>query len=162
MSWSQNDALFKALLTEGYAWQALPFLFLKLKGFDVEMPDLSIREDISKAKAWLESYDLKIGDHIIEVKSRPFPFTCPGDWPDNRMPAILDAKKKWDAKTIKPLAYIFVSKATGGMVTTCGLQGAHSRWTVRNIWDRTRKFEDIFYMVGRPHLRTMDHLVAAL
>ena len=162
VAWSQNDALFRTLLKEGHSWQTLPFVFLKLKGLDVEMPNLSIREDITKASAWLETYDLKVGDHIIEVKSRPFAFTCPGDWPSTRLPAILDAQKKWDAKTIKPLAYIFISKATGGMVSTCGLESAHSRWTTRKIWDRTRGFKDSFYMVGREHLRTMDHLVAAL
>jgi hypothetical protein len=126
--WSQNDALFRDLVTEGHAWQAIPYIFLRLQGFDVDMPDLSIREDISKADAWLETYDLRIGDLLIEVKSRSFRFTSPYDWPPAKLPAFLDTTKKWDAKPVKPFAYIFISKVTGGMIATCAIEGAQGRW----------------------------------
>lgn len=160
--WSQNDALFKKLVTEGHAWQALPYIFLRLQGFDVDMPDLTIRDDISKAGAWLETYDLRIGGRLIEVKSRPFAFTNSQDWPANRLPAFLDTTKKWDAKTTKPFAYVFVSKATGGMVTTCSTSDAQGRWGKKRCRDRVRKIQEEFYTVSREHLVTMDRLVTAL
>jgi len=160
--WSQNDALFKALVSEGHAWQTLPYIFLRLHGFDVDMPDLSIRKDISEADAWLETYDLRIGEKLIEVKSRPFIFTSPRDWPAPRLPAFLDTTKKWDAKTVKPFAYVFISKPTGSMVATCTTSGAQGRWNKTKSWDQVRKIREEFYTVGREHLVTMDRLVAAL
>jgi len=160
--WSRNDALFRSLVGEGHAWQNLPFIFLKLSGFDVEMPELSIRDDISEAGAWLDTYDLRIGDWHIEVKSRPFTFTSPADWPRNRAPAFVDTKKKWDAKTIKPFAYIFVSKATGAMVATCGTEKASLRWGTRKTTDRVRNIRETFYTVDLKYLVTMNRLVASL
>jgi hypothetical protein len=160
--WSQNDTLFKNLVSEGHAWQALPYTFLKLQGFDVDMPDLTIRENISKAGKWLESYDLRIGKHIIEVKSRPFCFTNPQDWPSNRLPAFVDTVKKWEGRSTKPFAYIFISKPTGAMVATCALELAQGRWGKTKCWDRVRKFREEFYTVGREHLVGMNRLVSAL
>lgn len=160
--WRQNDALFRDLVSEGHAWQTLPYVFLQLSGFDVEMPDLSIREDISKVGAWLDSYDLKIGELPIEVKSRPFRFTGPYDWPTPRLPAFLDTTKKWDAKTVKPFAYVFISKPTGCMVATCAKGPAKGRWERLKRFDHVRKFHEEFYTVGRSHLVTMDVLVEAL
>jgi len=160
--WAQNDALFKKLVSDGHAWQALPFIFLKLSGFDVEMPNLTIRPHISEAKRWLHTYDLKIGEHLIEVKSRPFRFTGPQDWPSPRLPAFLDTTKKWEAKPAKPFAYIFVSKPTGGMVSTCSVAGASGRWERLWRFDHVRKINEEFYAVGRQHLVTMDVLVDAL
>jgi len=160
--WAQNDELFKRLVSEGHAWQMLPFTFLRLHGFDVEMPDLTIRDDISQAGKWLETYDLRIGELLIEVKSRPFRFTNPRDWPVNRLPAFLDTTKKWDAKSVKPFAYVFVSKPCGGMVATCTIGAAHSRWNKRKAWDRVRKIHEEFYTVGVTHLVSMDRLVKAL
>ena len=160
--WSQNDPLFRKLVAEGHAWQALPFTFLTLAGFDVEMPDLTVRSDISEAKAWLETYDLRIGDLLIEVKSRPFYFTSPKDWPLPRLPAFVDTTKKWEAKTQKPFAYIFVSKETGAMVATCAMEGAEGRWEKLTRYDRVRKFHEEFYAVNRRYLVTMDVLVDAI
>ena len=160
--WSQNDALFRSLVTEGHAWQMLPYVFLTLSGFEVEMPELTIRENISSASRWQETYDLRIGDLLIEVKSRPFRFTNPQDWPGNRLPAFLDTTKKWDAKTVKPFAYIFVSKSSGCMVSTCATVTAKGRWGVVERFDRVRKIREEFYTVERKHLVTMDVLVRAL
>ncbi len=160
--WSQNDTLFKSLVAEGHSWQALPYIFLNLQGFDVDMPDLTIRKDISEAGQWLETYDLRVGELLIEVKSRPFVFTSPRDWPKNRLPAFVDTTKKWRAKTIKPFAYIFISKPTGGMVATCSLAGAKGRWKKVRRWDRVRQFSEEFYAVEAQNLVRMDTLVRAL
>ena len=162
MLWSENDELFRQFVQEGHAWQFMPYTFLRLKGFEVDMPALSIREDISEAHNWLQSYDLKIGDKIIEVKSRKLKFTNPSDWPQSRAPAFLDAKKKWDAKETKPFAYIFVSKPTGAMVATCGLASARSRWGECTKLDRDRGIRETWYTVGREYLVTMDDLVKSL
>ena len=74
----------------------------------------------------------------------------------------MDAKKKWDAKTTKPFGYVFVSKATGGMVSTCSIDGANERWRTMSSWDRTRKIRDTFYVVDRRYLVTMDKLVKSI
>jgi len=160
--WAQNDVLFRSLVSEGHAWQTLPYVFLSLAGLTVEMPALSIRNDISQADAWLETYDLKIAHLTLEVKSRPFAFTSPRDWPAPRLPAFLDTVKKWEAKSTKPFAYIFISKATGGMVATCATAEARGRWGRLSRRDRVRDINEDFYTVGRKHLVTMDILVRAV
>lgn len=160
--WAQNDDLFRSLVAEGHAWQSLPYTFLKLAGFNVEMPALTIRDDISEAGAWSETYDLRVGAFCLEVKSRPFRFSSPGDWPTPRLPAFLDTTKKWEAKTVKPFAYIFVSKPTGGMVATCATAEARGRWGQVTRRDRVRQIDECFYTVERKHLVSMDILVQAL
>lgn len=126
------------------------------------MPDLEIRESIRKAGKWLETYDLLVNGKQIEIKSRPFAFTNAEDWPHNRLPAIVDAKKKWDAKTTKPFAYVFISKPTGAMLATCSVEDAAKRWRTMTFKDRTRNFKDKFYVVDNTYLVTMDKLVNSL
>lgn len=163
MLWSENDALFKNLLQKGHGWQSLPFAFLKMHGFDVVMPELRVREDITKAAEFLETYDLMIGvDLAIEVKARPFAFTSPADWPANRLPAFVDTKKKWEARAIKPFAYVYVSEPTGCMVATCGLPAARKRWKEVARFDRVRGFREVFLTTDASTLVTMDGLVKAL
>lgn len=160
--WAQNDELFKKFVSEGYSWQLLPYTFLKLSGLPVEMPELTIRENISESGEWLQTYDLKVGDLTIEVKSRPFAFTNPGDWPLSRAPAFLDTRKKLDAKGKKPFAYVFVSTATGGMVATCTAGKASERWGLKRCRDRKRDIMETFYTVPVEYLVTMDKLVEAI
>lgn len=163
LPWSMNDNLFKELLSRGHAWQALPYMFLTLNGFTVEMPELSIRDDITQAGAWIESCDLIVNnDAIIEVKSRDFAFTSSTDWPSNRLPAFVDTKKKWDAKQEKPFGYIFISTKTGSMVSTCATYEASRRWSTVEQFDRIRKIKETFYTVTAEHLVSMDKLVEAL
>ena len=79
--WSENDELFKQLLTEGHSWQLMPYVFFRLQGLEVEMPDLTVRDSIHTAGKWLQTYDLLVNGKQIEVKSRPFAFRSPSDWP---------------------------------------------------------------------------------
>ena len=160
--WAQNDVLFRQLVAEGHAWQTLPYTFLTLSGFDVEMPALTVRKDIAEARKWIQTYDLKVDGLTIEVKSRPFSFTSPQDWPTGRLPAFLDTVKKWEAKQVKPFAYIFVSKSTGGMISTCTTEEAKGRWGTIRRFDRVRKIHEEFFTVEQKHLTTMTTLVDAI
>lgn len=162
MLWSQNDALFKKLLVRGYCFQAIPYLFLKAHGFDVEMPELEVRADIADAARFFDTYDLKVGESTIEVKTRSFRFTSPFDWPADKIPAFVDTKKKWEGRVVKPFAYIFVSEHTGAMVTTCGLASARAGWSEVTRLDNVRGFEETFLTTPRETLRTPEKLVGAL
>ncbi len=67
-SWSQNDTLFFEELKQGHNWQNYPALFLSLQGFKVEMPNLSIRENIQEADKYKNSADLIVNGKILEFR----------------------------------------------------------------------------------------------
>lgn len=138
----------------------LPYVFLKLQGFDVDMPDLKVRKNISEAGEYRDSYDLHLSETIfVEVKSRPMVFTTPNSWPYRT--AFVDTISKWDRKTIKPFAYIFTSRATGAMLATRGDEEAKkARWGESlHRWDNVRKIYEDFYIVDRKYLYHLNHLV---
>ena len=160
--WAENDDLFFKLLDAGYGWQLIPYVYFKQYGFDVQMPELAVRASIKTAGKFRDTLDLLVNGHRVEVKSRAVRFTGPKDWPDNRLPAFVDTKPKYDAHADQPLAYVFVSQATGAMVCTDGRLAASRRWSVEKRRDRVRNIQESFYAVEGKHLRTMDALVAVI
>jgi len=158
MDWSQNDELFFSELKQGNSWQALPALFLTLQGFKVEMPNLTIRENIQEADKYKNSVDLVINGKILECKSRNEKFTSINDFPYETI--IVDTVSGYDAKNPKPTAYIMISKVTGSML--CLPSHSSSKWTKKDIKDQTRQILDEFYMADKKLLLTMDKLVKYL
>lgn len=158
MDWSQNDELFFSELKTGHSWQSLPALFLTLQGFKVEMPNLTIRENIREADKYKNSADLIINGKIIECKSRNETFTNINDFPYETI--IVDTVSGYEAKEQKPTAYIMVSKSTGSMLCLPSLSS--SKWIKKSIKDQIRKILDEFYMADKKLLLTMDKLVKHL
>lgn len=158
--WYANDELFKKLLSSGYGWQLLPYIFLRQNGFYVEMPALEVRDNLNDAKAFRDTIDILVEGHRIEIKSRSFRFTSPHDWPLSKNPLFVDTCSKWNAHEKQPLAYVFVSQVTGGMVCTDGRSNAE--WSVVERFDSVRGIHESFYAVDREKLRTMDRLVLVL
>jgi len=159
MKWSENNDLFIKELQDGFAWQSLPMLFFKLHGFDVEMPDLEIREEsIKNAGRFFNSKDLFVNGQRIEIKSRKERFTSPGSFPYET--AMVDTVKKFSGREDKPVAYVMVSRDTGAMLWVDATR--HKDWSIIERFDNTRKFTERFYVVHRSKMMTMNKLVSAL
>jgi hypothetical protein len=159
VDWFSNDKLFLRELRDGHAWQMLPTVFFALHGLEVVVPSLAVRRDVSERRAWRSSVDIRVGGWDIEVKSRRERFTSPADYPYPT--AYVDTVSGYESKPRPPLAYVLVSRPTGGMLA---LSVARTRelWTVRESRDRTRGITDAFYEVPRRCLVSLDALVGAL
>lgn len=159
MLWSENNELFIKELSDGFAWQTLPMLFFKLHGFDVEMPELEIREEsIKNASKYFNSKDLLVNGKRIEIKSRKEKFTSPDSFPYPT--AMVDTVKKFNGREDKPVAYIMISRDTGSMLWVDATR--NSDWEIIERFDNTRKFNEKFFVVKKEKLLTMNLLVSAL
>lgn len=159
MKWSENNELFIKELTEGFAWQSIPMMFFKLHNFDVQMPNLEIREDsIKNASQFFNSKDLYVNNLRIEIKSRKEKFTSPESFPYNT--AIIDTVKKFTGRTDKPVAYVMISRDTGSMLWVDATR--NDDWDIIERFDNTRKFREKFFVVEKNRLLPMNLLVNAL
>jgi len=153
-SWAQNDTLFINELKAGYQWQYIPAIFFKLNGLSVEIPELTIRDNISEADKWLESKDLIVNGYTIECKSRNEEFTNKTDYPYGT--CFVDTVSGYDAKTIKPIAYIIISRKTGSML--CIQSSDNSSWGIEEKFDHVRKIREKFYTCGSNRLHPLSKL----
>lgn len=158
MHWIQNDGLFKEQLEIGVKWQAIPRIFFELQGFDVQEAELVFRDSVRDIPLWQNEMDLVVDGWGIQVKSRTEKFTNRRDWPDDRTPAFVDTVDGWSKMVDKPLAYVFVSQLTGGMVWTPGDRPMDWRVVVKP--DRVRGIRsERFYATPKHKLHSMDKLV---
>jgi hypothetical protein len=157
-NWSENDDLFFSQLKEGFEWQKLPKLFFELHGLSVEMPELTIRDSIKDAGLYLSSKDLIVNGHTIETKSRNETFTYPLSFPYRTL--FVDTVSGFDGKKKKPLAYLFISKPTGCMISL--MTSTISAWIVEEKFDRVRKITDKFYLADKKLCTTLDELIEVI
>lgn len=155
-SWKNNDELFFKELKEGHQWQQLPALFLKLHGLSVEVPELKIRSSIKEANRWINAPDLLVNGYVIEVKSRNESFISGSTYPYETV--FVDTVSGYNAKEIKPLAYIIISRPTGAMVVLKTLSS--KGWNIESKFDHVRKIKEDFYVCKPKHLQTLDVLIS--
>lgn len=159
MKWSENNELFIKELTEGFMWQSIPMIFFKLNGFDVQMPELEIREEsIKNAKKYFNSKDLFVNGKRIEIKSRNESFMSAESFPYET--AMVDTVKKFTGREDKPIAYIMISRKTGAMLWVDASR--YKDWKIIERFDHVRKFREKFFVVDKRKLLPMNLLVSAL
>lgn len=156
MNWKSNDALFFKELREGYEWQKLVATHFEKNGFTVKMPELTIRDSFEKASEYIDTKDLIVDGHIIEVKSRREHFTSSKDFPYRTI--FVDTVLGYDSKITKPLAYIMVSRETKAMLCLPSYNKP-DYWTQETRFDRVRKINETFYMAPKNKLRSLDELM---
>lgn len=157
-SWSKNDELFFSELKAGHDWQKLPALFLKLNGLNVEVPDLTIRSSIKEASKWKDTADLTVNGYIIEIKSRNEAFTSAASFPYDTI--FVDTVSGYKAKSIKPLAYVMVSRKTGGMLAL--FSASSDAWKIEEKFDRVRRIKESFYVAEKKDFMTLEPLIEKL
>jgi hypothetical protein len=156
VNWKDNDALFFKELREGYEWQKLVASYFKENGLDVQMPELTVRDSFEKAGEYIDTKDLIVNGHVIEVKSRRETFTTPKSFPYGTI--FVDTVMGYDSKVTKPLAYVMVSRETKAMLCLPSYNKP-DYWTQETRFDRVRKINETFYMAPKTKLRSLDELV---
>jgi hypothetical protein len=163
-----SDDLFKGRLHTGRFWENQLATKLEERGHPVTTTPLVFRDDISQAPEFTRNQkDLRVYDHVIEVKSRPIHFGWePESIPERFMPFIVDDADKWDAKLHKPSAYVFISQKTGRFVC---LQGStRGQWRKMPFTDRVMRTTKDYYVCdrgllkhGRALLRSLNKIAVA-
>lgn len=156
MNWKDNDKLFFKELKEGYEWQKLAATFFEDRGLTVQMPELSIRDSFEEAGEYLDTKDLLVNGHIIEVKSRREKFTSAEDFPYSTI--FVDTVAGYDSKVTKPLAYVMISRETKTMLCLPSWKRP-KYWTQEKRFDRIRKIYETFYMCPKNRLQSLEDLV---
>lgn len=136
-------------------------LFLNHQGVDCKVTELSLAKDPSEWSDYTENDKdiiLPNGD-VIEVKEINQRFTGePSSWPFREV--IVDTYSGYEAKKVKPIAYIFVSKQTKALLSmpTEKPRG----WKVVKKWDQYRRIHEDFYFAPTSMLRPIEALVEYL
>jgi hypothetical protein len=156
MSWKDNDTLFFKELREGYEWQKIAGIYFHENGLEVQMPKLTFRGSFEKAGDYIDSKDLLVNGHYIEIKSRRESFTSAKDFPYSTI--FVDTVAGYDAKINKPLAYVMISRETKAMLCLPSYNKP-DYWTQETRFDRVRKINETFYMAPKNKLQPLDNLV---
>jgi hypothetical protein len=116
---------------------------LRLSGFDIFLPAIKIRPDVSQIQEFGDSGDLIIGSSIIEVKQRPdLDFNSLKEFPYESI--IVDTTGHYDALKIPPAYYIICNRSLdGGAIINTQTK---PQWQVSRRWDNKRKRERTFYI----------------
>lgn len=150
----------KAFL-EGQAVNDRVGVRLQSEGIDCTVPEASLAKDSSEWASYTandKDIILRDGD-VLEVKEINQHFTDdPSSWPFAEV--IVDTVSGYNKKSVKPLAYIFVSKKTGAMLTMP--TDRPRNWRPLRKWDQYREIEDDFYFAPKSMLRTIGQLMAYL
>lgn len=158
----ENDALARRLTELGWKWQRMVGAYFEACGLPVVLPPYSWRPTREDIPLHNDSEDLIVCGERIEVKSRDLVFTSdPKTFPYET--AFVDTVSSYDSHAVKPLAYVFVCQKTGAMLSTPGRHpDAVASWTKKRAYDHVRGIQDMFYLVGRDRLSSIDLLVDRL
>jgi hypothetical protein len=73
---------------------------------------------------------------------------------------MVDTVSGFDAKVVKPWAYVIVSQITEGMFVIPA--STKQYWTIRSYHDVDRDIQDRFYMTSKRHCRPFVEMVDLL
>lgn len=160
VSWFKNDKLFQQELIKGILWQLYVAEKFRQLGCDVERMDLSLKAGpVEEREKFINSKDLIVNGHVIEVKSRNQAFNGADDFPYDTL--FVDTKDGFDRKVDKPSFYVCVSQLTGGM---CALNVDESfkHWKTTKTWDTVRKISLTAYECHRDVWVTVEEAAKVL
>jgi len=150
-----------AEMTKGHTYNEYVANILRSFDIDCSVPKLEIaktKKDISRMT--VNEKDIVLGDgRCLEVKSRNLVFEDdPTSFPYSDL--LVDTVSGYNAKAIKPLAYIFVSQKTKRMFALPTY--TQSSWKVQRKFDQHRKHEDKFYLATVDLCRPFSALISYL
>ena len=137
--WAENDALFERELRAGFHWQTVVADHLRASGCVVveSVIDDAGGRVAGKSARFKDTADLLVDGLVVEVKSRRRRFTGPHDFPFPTV--IVDTCESWEAKTRKPVAYVFVSQFTQGLMWCAA--------DTRPLWTRAEQYDTVRRML---------------
>lgn len=152
-----SDEIFRREATIGQEYAELVAARLCEKGINAEATELTFAASEEEIADYEDEQDVVLDTgHCVEVKSRNLNFTDdPKSFPYTT--AFVDTVAGWRKKKNKPVAVIFVSRATKDMLVIMG--DTDSKWGHVKKFDRIRKHYDTFHIVPRKMLLSFEEAV---
>lgn len=152
---------YHAAMTEGHAYNEVVAQRLRAEGIECEVPELELVSTSKEIQRMTENEkDIILNNGLVlEVKSRNLGFSEDPSvfWQSN---IYVDTVSGYEAKKVKPYAYIMVSQKSGNMLVVHSNTKEH--WFKHTTQDPYRKITDTFYKVDKKHLTTWTSLINEL
>lgn len=153
---------YKQSFIDGGRWAEYVAETLRTKGVKCSAPPIKIASnslEIEQMTKFEKDIVFDWTDECLEVKSSSTIFPANVlDYPFKSL--IVDTVSGFDAKVKKPLAYVFVSQATGEMVCVSCKSMWH--WGQTTLHDKQRDIDELFYIADKGLLIPFDELVQYL
>ena len=149
---------YHAAMTEGHSYNEMVAERLRAEGIGCTVPELELvtkDEDIRRLTKTEKDIILDNG-LILEVKSRGIGFSEDPSlyWQKD---LYVDTVSGYEAKEIKPYAYVMVSQKSGNMIVVHSNTKEH--WFKKTVTDPYRKVTDVFYKIEKRHITTWTSLI---
>lgn len=152
---------YHAAMTEGHSYNEVVAQRLRSEGINCEVPELELVSTSEEIRRMTENEKDIILDNglVLEVKSRNIGFSEDPSlfWQKD---IYVDTVSGYEAKKVKPYAYVMVSQKSGNMIVVHGDTKEH--WFKKTVTDPYRKVTDVFYKIEKKHLNTWDSLIDRL
>jgi hypothetical protein len=150
---------YQEAIKKGYQYNLMVAEKLISRGVpNVIVPPFEQWDGVSKEIITREEKDVLVGDLVLEVKCRSLRFNGLSDFPYEKI--IVDTVYGYDAKAIKPFAYVVVSEFTKECFVIPG--GNFKFWTIASVYDNARQTTDDCYFVERRFCSLWIELVDVL
>jgi hypothetical protein len=152
---------YHAAMTAGHSFNEMVAERLRFEGIQCTVPELELVSTAAEIKRMTENEKDIILDNglVLEVKSRNLGFS--------EDPALfwqkdiyVDTVSGYEAKKVKPYAYVMVSQKSGNMLIVHSM--TKDKWFKKTVTDPYRKITDCFYKIEKQHLTTWDSLIEDL
>lgn len=148
-------------MTEGHSYNEIVAQRLRGANISCEVPELELVSSDEDIRRMTENEKDIILDNglILEVKSRNLGFSEDPSlfWQKD---IYVDTVSGYEAKKVKPYAYVMVSQKSGNMLVVHS--NTKDKWFKKTVTDPYRKVTDVFYKVEKAHLTTWDSLIEDL
>ena len=152
---------YHAAMTEGHSYNEIVAKRLRSEGIPCQVPDLqlvSTKAEIEQMTKFEKDIILDNG-LVLEVKSRNIGFS------ENpvmywQKDIYVDTVSGYEAKEVKPYAYVMVSQKSGNMLVVHSNTKDH--WFKKTVTDPYRKVTDVFYKIEKHHITTWSSLIEDL
>lgn len=148
-------------MTEGHSFNEMVAERLKAEGIGCTVPELELVSTKAEIKRMTENEKDIILDNglVLEVKSRNLGFSEDPllFWQKD---IYVDTVSGYEAKEVKPYAYVMVSQKSGNMLVVHSNTKEH--WFKKTVTDPYRKVTDSFYKIEKQHLTSWSSLVDEL
>ena len=149
---------YHAAMTDGHSYNEIVAERLRGAGIGCGVPELELVSSKEEIARMTENEKDIILDNglVLEVKSRNLGFS--------EDPALfwqkdiyVDTVSGYEAKKVKPYAYVMVSQKSGNMLVVHS--NTKEKWFKKTVTDPYRKVTDSFYKIERQHLTSWSSLV---
>ena len=152
---------YHAAMTEGHSYNEMVADRLRNANIGCTVPDLELVSTAEEIKRMTENEKDIILDNglILEVKSRNLGFSEDPTlfWQKD---IYVDTVSGYEAKKVKPYAYVMVSQKSGNMLVVHS--NTKDKWFKKTVTDPYRKVTDVFYKIEKAHLTTWESLIEDL